>query len=59
MRGAQKSLVLLIIWAHLWVGLYFWLRIKDWYQNWFIVIYAFVVVTPILSLLGLPVSPGD
>ena len=24
MRGAQQSLVLLIVWAYLWVGLYFW-----------------------------------
>ena len=59
MRGAQQSLMLLIVWAHLWVGLHFWLRLKDWYQNWLIVIYAFVVVTPILSLLGLPVSAGN
>ena len=29
MRGAQQSLMLLIVWAHLWVGLHFWLRLKD------------------------------
>ncbi|MBT3916284.1 MAG: 2Fe-2S iron-sulfur cluster binding domain-containing protein [Rhodospirillaceae bacterium] len=51
-RGVQQSLMLLIVWAHLWVGLHFWLRLKAWYQDWFTIIYAFVVVTPILSLLG-------
>ncbi|MDP6259337.1 MAG: hypothetical protein QGH63_09645 [Rhodospirillales bacterium] len=29
MRGTQQSLMLLIVWAHLWVGLHFWLRLKD------------------------------
>jgi len=52
MRGVQQSLMLLIVWGHLWVGLHFWLRLKAWYQDWFIVIYAFAVVTPILALLG-------
>jgi len=52
MRGVQQSLMLLIVWAHLWVGLHFWLRLKAWYQDWFTIIYAFVIVTPILSLLG-------
>ncbi len=52
MRGVQQSLMLLIVWGHLWVGLHFWLRLKAWYQDWFIIIYAFAVVTPVLALLG-------
>ena len=52
MRGVQQSLMLIIVWGHLWVGLHFWLRLKSWYQNWFAIIYGFAVVTPILSLLG-------
>jgi adenylate cyclase len=52
LRGVQQSFMLLIVWGHLWVGLHFWLRLKVWYQTWFGVIYAFAIVTPILSLLG-------
>ncbi len=51
-RGVQQSIMLLIVWGHLWVGLHYWLRLKKWYQNWFIFIYAFAVTLPVLSLLG-------
>jgi len=52
MRDVQQSFMLIIVWSHLWVGLHFWLRLKAWYQDWFILIYAFAIITPILSLLG-------
>lgn len=52
LRGIQQSFMLVIVWSHLWVGLHFWLRLKPWYQKWLPVIYAFIIITPILSLLG-------
>jgi adenylate cyclase len=52
LRGVQQIFLLLIVWGHLWVGLHFWLRLKTWYQKWFGLIYAFAILTPILSLLG-------
>ncbi len=48
----QQSALLVVAWAHLLIGLHFWLRLKDWYRRWQPLLQIFAVVFPLLSLLG-------
>jgi adenylate cyclase len=48
----QQPLLVLVVWAHLVVGLHFWLRLKGWYLHALPVLYALAVVLPVLALLG-------
>ena len=50
--GIQQVLALLIVWTHLTVGLHFWLRLKAGYARTVPVLYALVVLLPVLALLG-------
>ena len=52
MRGLQQAIMVLIVWAHLCVGLHFWLRMYAWYRAAIAYIYAFMILTPVLALLG-------
>lgn len=50
--GARQTIVLLIVWAHLLIGLHFWLRLKPWYPKALPVLYPLAVLLPLLALLG-------
>lgn len=50
--GIQQTIALLLVWAHLLVGLHFWLRLKPWYPRWLPWLYPLAVLWPLLALLG-------
>ncbi len=47
-----QNLMLLVVWTHGIVGMHFWLRLRDWYQDWRPVLAAVSVVIPSLSITG-------
>lgn len=42
----------LIVWLHFAIGLHFWLRLYTWYPRWQSVVHAFLVLVPVLAMLG-------
>jgi adenylate cyclase len=52
LRGALQLAVLLIAWIHAVIGLWFWLRLKPWYERWQPILYAFALLLPTLAILG-------
>jgi len=48
----QQPLLVIVVWAHVVVGLHFWLRLKPWYAHALPVLYALAVLLPVLALLG-------
>lgn len=48
----QQTILLLIVWGHLVMGIHFWLRIKPWYPQAVPLLYPLAVLVPILALLG-------
>ena len=48
----QQPILVLVVWMHVAVGLLYWLRLKPWYSKAVPVLYAFVVLLPVLALLG-------
>ena len=51
-KGIQQTVVLIVVWGHLCVGLHFWLRLKSWYPRWIPVLYGAALLIPVMSLLG-------
>jgi len=51
-RGVQQTFMMFIVWAHMCMGLHFWLRLKDWYRKWTPVLYAIAILLPVLAFLG-------
>lgn len=51
-KGLQQTLVLIIVWGHMCVGLHFWLRLYAWYRDWAIYLFSAALLLPVLSLLG-------
>ena len=50
--GARQAVALVVIWAHGCLGLYFWLRYRNWYAQaapWLLIV---AVLLPVLALLG-------
>ncbi|WP_275784310.1 adenylate/guanylate cyclase domain-containing protein [Pararhizobium gei] len=54
--AALQSLALVLAWAHGCLGLWFWMRGRDWYPRYFLVFYSFAVAVPLLALLGFAVG---
>jgi adenylate cyclase len=50
--GAWQSLALVVIWIHGCIGLYFWLRYRDWYPKIAGLFMTVAVMLPLLALLG-------
>ena len=48
----RQTLLLLVVWLHVVVGLHFWLRLKSWYPKALPYLYAAALLLPVLSLLG-------
>lgn len=51
-QGAWQSLALVVIWVHGCIGLYFWLRYRDWYPRIAGLFMTVAVLLPLLALLG-------
>jgi len=49
---ARQSLAVIVVWAHVCIGLHFWLRLQRWYPRALPVLYALAIAVPLLSLLG-------
>ncbi|MBB3946287.1 adenylate cyclase [Rhizobium skierniewicense] len=52
MLGLRQSTVLILIWAHGCLGVFFWLRYRDWYKKISPYLLTIAVLLPILALLG-------
>src|SRR5215471_13651069 len=52
LRGVLQFTVLVVAWVHAMIGLWFWLRLKPWYQRWQPILYAFALLMPTLAILG-------
>lgn len=50
--AARQSLLLLIVWAHVCVGLHYWLRLRAWYQNARPLAFAIALLVPAIALAG-------
>ena len=48
----QQIAAVLVVWAHLTIGLHFWLRLKPGYPRLIPVLYATALLLPVLALLG-------
>jgi adenylate cyclase len=53
LKGLQITTVLIIAWVHGCIGLYFWLRMKPWFNRAAPFLLAAAVLIPTLALLGL------
>ena len=49
---AKQTLLLLVVWAHVCVGLHYWLRLRQWYQNALPLAFAVALLVPALALAG-------
>jgi adenylate cyclase len=52
-RGVLQLAVLVVAWTHAMLGFRFWLRVKPWYPRWQPALFAFALLFPVLSLLGM------
>ncbi|MEO5784278.1 MAG: adenylate/guanylate cyclase domain-containing protein [Casimicrobiaceae bacterium] len=48
----RQSLLVLIVWMHVAVGMHFWLRLRAGYRRWLPVTYVIAAMVPLLALLG-------
>lgn len=50
--GIRQSLVVVVAWVHVCIGLHFWLRLQRWYARTQLVLFAVALLLPVLALLG-------
>ena len=50
--GLSQATLLIVVWTHGCIGLYFWLRLKPWYPRYGSGLAVIAVLVPVLSLLG-------
>ena len=50
--ASTQSIALILAWAHGCLGLWFWMRGRDWYPRYFLLLYSFALLVPLLALLG-------
>ena len=48
----RQSLLLLIVWGHFCMGLHYWLRVRQWYQNAQPLVFAVALLLPAIALTG-------
>ncbi len=51
-NGVKQTLALIVIWCHGCIGIYFWLRYRQWYQSAAPVLLTVAILLPVLALLG-------
>ncbi|MBB4065039.1 adenylate/guanylate cyclase domain-containing protein [Gellertiella hungarica] len=49
---ARQSIALLVAWTHFCLGIWFWIRNRDWYQRVKMPLYTVAILLPVLALLG-------
>jgi adenylate cyclase len=54
--GALQLAVLVIAWTHAMIGMWYWLRLRTWYERWQPVLYAFALLLPTLAAFGVFVA---
>ena len=52
LEGLKQSILVLIAWGHGVIGLYYWLRLKPWFDRWSAGLFAFALLLPTLALAG-------
>ncbi len=52
----QQSVLLLVVWIHGCIGLHFWLRLSDWYNKAFQLMFALALIIPLSGLAGYMVA---
>ena len=50
--GARQSVTLAIAWLHGCLGIYFWIRAKQWFARYAMLLYTLALLVPVLALLG-------
>ena len=50
--GIQQSLMMIIVWSHMCMGLHYWLRLKPWYVKLFPLLLGSAVFIPVTAFLG-------
>ncbi len=50
--GIMNSILIVLVWFHGTIGLYFWLRFKGWFQRKISYLYALVIILPVTAFLG-------
>ncbi len=50
--GIMNSILIVLVWFHGTVGLYFWLRFKGWFQKKISYLYALVIILPVTAFSG-------
>ena len=50
--GWVQGAAVITTWIHGCIGLYYWLRVKDWFQDWTPVLFAAALAVPFLALTG-------
>ena len=48
----MNSILIVLVWFHGTVGLYFWLRFKGWFQRKISYLYALVIILPVTAFSG-------
>ena len=51
-HGLRQSAATVIIWIHACIGLYYWLRLKPWFERSVAWLYGLALLIPVLGLLG-------
>ncbi|MBP1861261.1 adenylate cyclase [Rhizobium herbae] len=66
LTASTQSAALVLAWSHGCLGFWFWMRGRDWYPRYFLLIYSFALLVPLLALLGfvvgarsIPAIPSD
>ena len=50
--GIQQSIMMIIVWSHMCMGLHYWLRLKSWYLRWAPLFLGGAVFIPVTAFLG-------
>ena len=51
-QGIQQSIMMMIVWSHMCMGLHYWLRLKPWYSTWAPLLLGGAVFLPVTAFLG-------
>ncbi|MCB8820457.1 adenylate/guanylate cyclase domain-containing protein [Microvirga rosea] len=51
-NGARQTVALLVAWLHGCLGVSFWLRSKDWFPRYSLLLFSGALLVPVLALLG-------
>ena len=56
LHGIRQSAATLVVWVHACIGLYYWLRLKPWFNRAMPWLYGTALLLPVLSLLGFVIA---